>query len=212
MSRFKAQILLTCLSGNDRDHIAKRATQSIVAKGRSHGVASNIFSTSTKTNYTDPGMIAAMVKRMPQPWRLYLVGMGSSRKEKLGTFSPADLAWHLACCGLAQNPPEVISIVGCRLGYDAVQQTMGSSDWSAPKHSYAGDLHGLLGKRYKIYTTVHARTVSQKVFGGAENIGHKVTKSPRTGLYSAHQPRSKVVLFWQNGESNARYAEDDDWD
>ena len=198
MSKYVAQIIVNFLTGED-DQIILNSVPYLVAKGTQQGVASHVV----QGNGTRPAVIKEMVKHMQKPWRLYLHGHGNLLEQRLGSLKPASLAWCLASWGLADNPPDAISITSCQLALGGDYHA-GPIERIAPGCSFVGQLHRVLNERHHIQSTIYGRTM--EVMMNAATLGQKMTRDPISGRTFHKQAFSKVTFYWQAGEQRFEYT------
>ena len=203
MSRYRVQVLLVFLSGDD-DQAVIQACQSLVIKAQKQGLQSPTYIAS-KLN---PALIAETIKQLPKPWRLYLCGHGSFVNQTMGGYTPQRLASYLACCGLSYNLPAIISLIGCRMAL-GIDQSITRIEQTASDRSFTGTLHRLMGGKHHIQTPMFGRTmlvlVAPDTLPDVHNRGQKSTVPPGSRVGVISQSFSKVVFYWEGSMQRFRF-------
>ena len=204
MPRFAAQLILNILCG-DGDRVIVRGARNLAAKAEAYETATQIFTYQT----SDVHAIAAIARQMPHPWRLYVYGHGDFAGQTVGDITVTELAQYLAHCGLANNVPDLVSVVSCQMALGLGQST-DRLERVASTNSFVARLHRALGETHHIYTTLHGRTMSLSTetdtCDGFSQQGRKVTENPVSGQFFRKQPYSKIVFDWDGRTQRARFA------
>jgi hypothetical protein len=211
MAIYDRQLIAAFLSNGQNGELIPAQAQALDGKERVPPLATEIVSISPALYGAGLANLSQALDgklRVAQPItrdsRVYLVGEGDWRQQKLSGWSPGEVADLLGQAGMPAV--KVVSIVADSLGR--------SSDDSlrlAFPDSFASAFHRILKETWHIRTTVHARVVDVVVSSGTEDSslpgyiakGRKLTAvkdytgSPSRQSY--HQPQSKVAFSW-NGD------------
>ena len=199
MSRYVAQVIIMFFAGEGDEQI-KRGSQALVTKGELNGVTSHTFT----HGLTSPATVAATIRRLPRPWRLYLNSHGLAEDQSIAWLRAPEVARYLAACGLADNPPHVISVLTCQ-GALGKYQSSERFETRICQSSFTSQLHKTLaayGIRVLMYGRMLDVLISTKRYPGKKYAGSPVAvRAPDTKYHS------KVMYFWEGETWQCRFCD-----
>jgi hypothetical protein len=199
---YAAQFLINFLSGIG-DATITDGSQAMRNRGLQRGIPSAVV------NAPAPGPsyiaqcanIGNVIRYIPCPWRLYLRGHGSRANKTLGSNSASRVAQVLVDCGIANNPPAIVSVTGCR---SAMEQHGQANSGLLSANNFVAELHRVLGAS-GIGLRMYGRTMNVNVRKTGPDAGRKRTRGADNQL-GAQRGGSKVIYWWDNGAQQGGFV------